>query len=226
MPTAISRGRHRADRPATTPISIVARAASKNAGALARKGVVAAAGAGVLVSTLATAAHAAPATDISAKVKTLDIEAITSQARSSLSMAPTISVPADAALTVEQAPVAVTAAPKPKPVPVGNQAVAIALQYVGLPYVWGGTSPSVGFDCSGLINYSYRQLGVSLPRTSSALRYAGTVVSDPLPGDIVWRSGHVALYAGNGMIVEASQPGVPVRYVELNWSSATFVRVT
>ncbi|WP_125778345.1 C40 family peptidase [Antribacter gilvus] len=224
MTTATPRGRHRADRPVTTPISIVARAAVENAGALARKGALAAAGAGVLVSTLAPTAHAAPANDVGGAIKTLDLEAITSQARSSLALAPTFSVPADAGFTVEQAPISVTAAPKV--VPIGNRAVSIALQYVGIRYTWGGTTPSTGFDCSGLINYVYDKLGVDLPRTSSQLRYAGTVVSNPRAGDIVWRSGHVALYAGNGMIIEASQPGVPVRYVELNWSTATFIRVT
>lgn len=76
----------------------------------------------------------------------------------------------------------------------GQQAVNLAMELVGTPYVLGGSTPSQGLDCSGLITYVYKQLGVSLPRTSGDLRYAGTAVSNPQPGDIVWTSGHVSLY--------------------------------
>ncbi|GAB3168531.1 hypothetical protein GCM10027059_31430 [Myceligenerans halotolerans] len=108
----------------------------------------------------------------------------------------------------------------------GQQAVNLAMELVGTPYVLGGSTPSEGLDCSGLITYVYGQLGVTnLPRTSGDLRYAGTVVSDPQPGDIVWTSGHVSLYAGNGMIVEAVQPGTPLRYTTMWQSNPTFVRV-
>ncbi|WP_318842763.1 C40 family peptidase [Myceligenerans pegani] len=107
----------------------------------------------------------------------------------------------------------------------GQQAVNLAMELVGTPYVLGGSTPSEGLDCSGLVSYVYGQLGISLPRTSSDLRYAGTVVSDPQPGDIVWTSGHVAIYAGNGMIVEAVQPGTPLRYTSMWQSNPTFVRV-
>src|SRR5690606_29760337 len=70
----------------------------------------------------------------------------------------------------------------------GQQAVNLALEYVGVPYVWGGASPDVGFDCSGLIQYVYGQLGISLPHSSSAMSTIGTQVSaaDAQPGDIVW----------------------------------------
>ncbi|RPF20470.1 C40 family peptidase [Myceligenerans xiligouense] len=109
---------------------------------------------------------------------------------------------------------------------IGQQAVNLAMELVGTPYVLGGSTPAEGLDCSGLITYVYGQLGVTdLPRTSSDLRYAGTVVSDPQPGDIVWTSGHVSLYAGNGMIVEAVQPGTPLRYTTMWQSDPTFVRV-
>ncbi|WP_344104096.1 C40 family peptidase [Myceligenerans crystallogenes] len=108
---------------------------------------------------------------------------------------------------------------------IGQQAVNLAMELVGTPYVLGGSTPSEGLDCSGLITYVYSQLGVSLPRTSSELHYAGTAVSDPVAGDIVWTSGHVSLYAGNGMIVEAVQPGTPLRYTTMWQSNPTFVRV-
>ncbi|WP_129789602.1 C40 family peptidase [Promicromonospora panici] len=109
----------------------------------------------------------------------------------------------------------------------GQQAVNLALEYVGVPYVWGGASPS-GFDCSGLIQYVYGQLGLDLPHSSSALSTSGYQVSaaDAQPGDIVWTPGHVSLYAGNGMVVEASQEGVPVRYTEMWQSNPVYVRVT
>ncbi|MFD8293540.1 NlpC/P60 family protein [Streptomyces lavendulae] len=95
-------------------------------------------------------------------------------------------------------------------------AVMAARAAVGKPYVWGSTGPS-GFDCSGLMVWSYRQAGVSLPRTSQAQRYAGRQVplSQARPGDLVtYRSdaSHVAMYVGNGQVVHAPYPGARVRY--------------
>ncbi|MCP3817409.1 NlpC/P60 family protein [Streptomyces sp. A3M-1-3] len=95
-------------------------------------------------------------------------------------------------------------------------AVAAARQAVGRPYVWGAIGPS-GFDCSGLMVWSYRQAGVSLPRTSQAQRNAGRHVSlaEARPGDLVtYRSdaSHVGMYVGNGQVVHAPYPGAPVRY--------------
>ncbi|MFE3762832.1 NlpC/P60 family protein [Streptomyces sp. NPDC059104] len=95
-------------------------------------------------------------------------------------------------------------------------AVMAARAAVGKPYVWGSTGPS-GFDCSGLMVWSYRQAGVALPRTSQAQRYAGRRVplSQARPGDLVtYRSdaSHVAMYVGNGQVVHAPYPGARVRY--------------
>ncbi|MGW1769754.1 NlpC/P60 family protein [Streptomyces sp. NPDC002073] len=95
-------------------------------------------------------------------------------------------------------------------------AVAAARAAVGRPYVWGATGPS-GFDCSGLMVWSYRQAGVALPRTSQAQRHAGRHVSlsEARPGDLVtYRSdaSHVGMYVGNGQVVHAPYPGAPVRY--------------
>uniref|UniRef100_A0AAU2JNZ8 NlpC/P60 family protein n=1 Tax=Streptomyces sp. NBC_00049 TaxID=2903617 RepID=A0AAU2JNZ8_9ACTN len=95
-------------------------------------------------------------------------------------------------------------------------AVMAARAAVGRPYVWGSTGPS-GFDCSGLMVWSYRQAGVSLPRTSQAQRHAGRQVplSQARPGDLVtYRSdaSHVGMYVGNGQVVHAPYPGARVRY--------------
>ncbi|MFF0061989.1 NlpC/P60 family protein [Streptomyces sp. NPDC005279] len=95
-------------------------------------------------------------------------------------------------------------------------AVRAARSAVGRPYVWGANGPS-GFDCSGLMQWSYAQAGVGLPRTSQAQRYAGRQVSlaEARPGDLVaYRSdaSHIAMYMGNGQVVHAPYPGAPVRY--------------
>lgn len=93
----------------------------------------------------------------------------------------------------------------------GNAIVDAAYSQIGVPYVWGGTTPYVGLDCSGLVQYCYRQAGKSIPRTSGSILAGGTIVSDPQPGDICWTPGHVAIYIGNGKMIEAQQTGVPVK---------------
>ncbi|TXS50882.1 NlpC/P60 family protein [Streptomyces sp. t39] len=87
---------------------------------------------------------------------------------------------------------------------------------VGRPYVWGANGPS-GFDCSGLVQWSYAQAGVGLPRTSQAQANAGRRIplSEARPGDIVTYRGdasHVGMYMGNGQVVHAPYPGAAVRY--------------
>ncbi len=104
-----------------------------------------------------------------------------------------------------------------------SEVVAIALQYLGVPYKWGGSSPS-GFDCSGLTQYVYRQVGVVLPRTSQSQYRAGQhIAPDRLdllePGDLVFfgRDGdgnkvhHVGMYVGNGNFIHAPNTGAVVR---------------
>lgn len=93
----------------------------------------------------------------------------------------------------------------------GSIIVNAAYSQIGVPYVWGGTTPGVGLDCSGLVQYCYRQAGISIPRTSGAILAGGTIVSNPQPGDICWTSGHVAIYIGGGQMIEAQQTGVPVK---------------
>ena len=88
----------------------------------------------------------------------------------------------------------------------GSSVVDFATQFVGNPYVWGGTSLTDGADCSGFVQSVYANFGVSLPRTSYEQQNAGTEVSyaDAQPGDLICYGGHVAIYMGNGQIVHAS----------------------
>ena len=106
-------------------------------------------------------------------------------------------------------------APSPPPAPepsaeggsaAGQAAVAAAKSQVGQPYVWGGTGNG-GFDCSGLTQWAYSQAGVDLPRTADQQAVGQQVSADQLqPGDLVVWDGHVAMYSGNGEIVEAGDP--------------------
>ncbi|MGQ0838350.1 C40 family peptidase [Actinokineospora sp.] len=88
------------------------------------------------------------------------------------------------------------------------RAVRAALGQLGVPYVWGGTAPGVGLDCSGLTQYAYGEGGLEIPRTSREQDIGAEVPSaDQLvPGDLVCWEGHVAMYIGNGQIVEAGDP--------------------
>ena len=88
----------------------------------------------------------------------------------------------------------------------GSSVVDYATQFVGNPYVWGGTSLTNGADCSGFVQSVYANFGVSLPRTSYEQQNAGYEVSyaDAQPGDLICYGGHVAIYMGNGQIVHAS----------------------
>ncbi|MFC4123508.1 NlpC/P60 family protein [Nocardia rhizosphaerae] len=96
----------------------------------------------------------------------------------------------------------------------GTSALAAALTRVGDPYVWGATGPD-RFDCSGLVQWAFKQVGMTVPRTSSQQANFGTPVarSELQPGDVVLfypEISHVGIYAGNGLMVHASTFGVPV----------------
>ncbi len=180
----------------------------------------------------------------------VDVTRLTAAARAALATSPVVEVPTEAAAWTFEAPaLTVTANPKPEPVverpvaasrsqtraatggtvpasAVGNAVIEVAARYVGVPYVYGGTTPD-GFDCSGFTSYVYAQLGITLPRTSSDQRYAGVEVpaDQAQPGDLVWSPGHIGIYAGDGMMIDAPRPGKTVQFRAMWQSSPVFIRV-
>ena len=97
----------------------------------------------------------------------------------------------------------------------GSSVVSYAMQFVGHPYVWGGNSLTNGVDCSGFVHEVYAHFGISTPRYSQAFKSVGQAVSfdNIQPGDVVVYPGHVAIYAGGGVIVEAqsTKAGITAR---------------
>ena len=104
--------------------------------------------------------------------------------------------------------------------------VAYANRFLGVPYVWGGTTPA-GFDCSGLVQYVYwNSVGIKLPRVSQAQRNVGTRVSraQALPGDMVNYNHHVGIYLGDGYMIHAPKPRDKVRIAKV-YGNPVYVRV-
>jgi cell wall-associated NlpC family hydrolase len=105
--------------------------------------------------------------------------------------------------------------------------VGVAMQYLGVPYVWGGSSPS-GFDCSGFVMYVYSQVGVSLPHYTGAQWSYGVPVdrNDLQPGDLVFFDGlgHVGIYVGGGQFIHAPETGDVVKISSLSdgWYASTY----
>ncbi len=254
----------------------MAQAASDSMSTVGRRTAVVAASSGLLVSMIGAAAPAtaAPVDSESGKLNTIDLSALTAQARAALEAAPAVTVDAEAEWAIESAPVKVTPAPEPEPEPEpepvvevrsesttsrtaerttteqaapeaeqaapateqaevnvpasahGSTIISIASRYVGVPYVYGGTTPD-GFDCSGFTSYVYAQVGISLPRTSSAQGSVGTKVprSQAQPGDLIWTPGHISIYAGDNMQIDAPRPGKTIQFRQIWQSNPTFIRV-
>ncbi|SEA02744.1 Cell wall-associated hydrolase, NlpC family [Pseudobutyrivibrio sp. ACV-2] len=108
----------------------------------------------------------------------------------------------------------------------GSAVVNYGSQFVGNPYVYGGSSLTNGTDCSGFVMSVYSAYGVSLPHSSSAMRSVGYGVSydDMQPGDIVCYSGHVGIYAGNGTLLHASNKRTGITYSNVNYKNILAIR--
>jgi len=120
-----------------------------------------------------------------------------------------------------------------RPAPIAdkaNEVIETAKKYLGTRYVYGGATPS-GFDCSGFVSYVYRQYGIELPRSASDMYTAGTKVSNPEPGDLVFfkegsKVSHVGIYIGDGRYIDAATGNrMKVTYSEMSspWSSKYYV---
>jgi cell wall-associated NlpC family hydrolase len=115
-------------------------------------------------------------------------------------------------------------APSAEVEPAGSRVVGIAARLIGTPYRYGGDSPREGFDCSGLVFYSFEQMGVKVPRTAADQRRAAERVkrSQLEPGDLVFfrsskgRVDHVGIYAGEGRFIHAPNSGSVVSYAYLD----------
>lgn len=112
----------------------------------------------------------------------------------------------------------------------GSAVVDTARRFIGVPYVYGGSSPEKGFDCSGLVQYTFSLHGVKLPRTADAQAHAGQKVDNPAPGDLVCfaeKNGyvfHVGIYMGNGSFIHAnSGQGVTITSLADNWYRNRYV---
>lgn len=108
----------------------------------------------------------------------------------------------------------------------GSSIVAEAAKYVGIKYKAGGKSPDTGFDCSGFVSYVYAQFGYSLPTSSSSYKNIGTRVDSPLPGDIIYTPGHVGIYAGPNLQIDAPRSGKTIQFRSIWQKNPIYIRVS
>ncbi|MDU7429109.1 MAG: C40 family peptidase [Actinomyces urogenitalis] len=248
MTTSTSARHRKAARP-LTPIATVAPAARRGMAVAAFSGLAL-----TMLASGANAAGATEASASAGSLEAAGVGAIAAQARDALAtnevitagevatladveavaevsvaapQAPAAEAETEATTTQETAeaaaPAVAVAAPENAS---ASSIVAIALQYQGVPYVSGGTTPA-GWDCSGFVQYVYAQAGISLPRTSYAQGAAGTLVSaaEAQPGDIVYYGHHVGIYVGNGMMIDAGTPSTGTVYRAVYGSPIGYVRI-
>lgn len=235
--------RHRAQTVRTNPLGTVSKAVSANAGTVGRQAAVIAAASGLILTMGLPATAADTTAGVSAST-----ESGSAQSALAVTAAPTATV------SFERPVVKTTAAPKVQAVRTqstasgnGNAATgtaasateklaetvssaatsgvaAIAYTGIGHSYVWGGTSPVTGWDCSGFTQWVYAQAGISIPRTNAWTVMKPT--STPQPGDLVMQNGgaHVGIYVGNGMMISALNPsqGTLLHAAAATGSSAFF----
>lgn len=115
---------------------------------------------------------------------------------------------------------------------INRRIISAAMQYIGVPYVFGGTSPIYGFDCSGYVQYVFAQAGISLPRTADVQYEVGTPVSisELIPGDAVffttytYGASHVGIYVGDGNFIHASSSrGVTISSLSSSYYSTHYI---
>lgn len=257
MTAPTTRGRYRAARRPITPLDDLANAATGTVAVVGRRAGVAAATSGIVVGMLGVAPATAAAPNEVSALPAVDTAGLAAGALTALATAPQVTVDANVEWSIDVPKVKLVKEPEPEPVVVdrtpppsrdnertpapapapkkgkvpqavkGNKVLEIAARYVGVPYRSGGSSPS-GFDCSGFTQYVFGKLGISLPRTTSAQKNAGTIVSrsDAKPGDIIWSPGHVGIYAGDNMQIDAPRPGKTIQFRAIWQSNPVFVRIT
>lgn len=253
MTSAPLPARHRAPGSPHTPVHDAAAGVALALEGTGRRVAVAASASGLLASMLVSPAAATPVDHPA--LPAVDTTRLTASVQRALAVSAPVTVPTSATWTFDSPEITIVADPPPPPpepepevatsrsgdraapnddsvgAPVpdsakGSAIVEVASRYVGVPYVWGGTTPS-GFDCSGFTSYVYAQVGITLPRTSAAQRYAGTVVpfSEARPGDLIWSPGHISIYAGGNLQVDAPVPGRTIQIREIWQSNPVFIRV-
>jgi peptidoglycan DL-endopeptidase CwlO len=178
-----------------------------------------------------TTPHPAPAAGFEAALRSIDLRLLPSVGLSTMVAHRAGTTPAASAAPSTAAPSAVTAAGSAPTTGTaqadagrGAAAITAGERYLGVPYVWGGTDPARGFDCSGFVQRVFADVGVSLPRVSVDQARQGTAVAslaDARPGDLVfWRAdgrrpNHIGIYAGDGRMLVAPRTGDVVRYQEI-----------
>ncbi|ETJ05462.1 MAG: hypothetical protein Q605_AUC00489G0001 [Actinomyces urogenitalis DORA_12] len=222
MTTPVQARHRKASRP-LTPLSDLAPAT--------RRGFAVAASSGLALTMIASGANAAgqDAENLRSSAGTLKVGPVAEAESLAASNAPikvSEQVAADdAAVVTEVETVTAEVVQERNAVATGQGLIDYGMQFLGVPYVWGASSPTA-FDCSGFVSYVYASIGVSIPHQSSAIRnMAGASVvsaSEAQAGDIMWWPGHVGLYAGDGMVLESVPGGVTYRAV---WGSPTYLRV-
>ncbi len=200
-----------------------AEAAAQAAAAAQEAQVAAAAQAAATAAVKPVASAPAPATTTTASANTAPVSVNRGQVK--VSIPSTSATPATKNTTKNTNSSANQSAPAPTHSSAASGSViSYAEQFIGVPYVWGGTSPS-GFDCSGFVQYVYAHFGVSIDRTSQAQFGDGVAVSqsDLQPGDLVFfhddgsGPGHVGMYIGGGNIIHAPHTGATVTIVPLSY---------